>query len=180
MTEVQESFDVERRDYLRRLQDAEGRVLLLTTEITRITNIISLKDGEIEQWRRKYLTLESDTQGYVSKMMMDIEIQFKDRLEREKEAYYNSVMSERQHVEKQITTHSVMMRDNEAEVLRLIDVNERLTSQVEEMSAEIKALKARIELLMKERENQMHEIRIRYEEERRIMIVKNVSDRFLT
>ena len=167
---------MERRDYIRRLQEAEGRVLLLTTEITRITSIVSMKDGEIEQWRRKYITLESDTQGYVSKIMMDIEIQFKDRLEREKEAYHHAVTSERQHVEKQITTHSVMMRDNESEILRLIDVNERLTSQVEEMSAEIKALKAKIDLLTKDRENQVHEIRIRYEEERRIMIVNTVSE----
>jgi len=129
------------------------------------------KDSELEQWRKKYIALEQSTQIYIEKTLADIEVQFKERLTQEKESYYATILLEKQQIEKQITTYSTKVKEYEFEIHRLIDINDRLTSQAEEMNTEVRGLKAKIETLLKEREHQLQQLRIQLEEEKRLQIV---------
>lgn len=171
MLEVQQTAETDRAELMKRIQEAEAKIMLQITELSRLSNVVLQKDAEIEQWRKKYTALEQSSQIYIEKTLADIEVQFKERLTQEKDSYYAAILLEKQQVEKQITTYSAKIKEYEFEIHRLININDRLTSQAEEMNTEIRGLKAKIETLLKEREYEIQQLKNQFEQEKKLQIV---------
>jgi len=60
-------------------------------ENPQLLEVIRQKESELEMWKQKYHNIEQDTQAYIDKTLGEVEVQFKERIEKELSASKNHI-----------------------------------------------------------------------------------------
>ena len=95
---------------------------------------------EVEMWKQKYYTIEQDTQAYIDKTLREVEIQFRERIEKEKSQHAsmieNELFSAKNHI-KDLEMRQILFF---IEIERLYVVNGEFIEEINRITHEINQL----------------------------------------
>jgi len=165
LAEAHKDSDEKNRGLTQRVQDLEGRLALQIIELTRLSDLNDRKDAEIADLKQKAENLERETDEYIQRTLQEIEVQFKERLEKERHEHYGQILSEKKDIEKQIQLCKQKIREDENRIALLITDNERLNTLNYEQAQELKSLRERLDNAEKNKAREIEEHRTQLENE---------------
>jgi len=154
------------RDLRGKLGEFESRLISLSSEIQKLTQINLEKTKEIDQWKSRYMNLERDARNHSEELRSSLQARTKEELEMINREYSSKLLDERRMNETELKNVKQILSDLENKLRQAASETERYNLSMTEKVREVDLLKANFANFERQKNEEMRDLVSRLEREK--------------